>query len=335
MQGNNGNVKASLGKKKPPRAKNTMMNFLSAFQFLSPTTYSFQLQYLFFVGRLPQSIKRAIPNETEYNQISKKIKPIKPKVIFLLSSLDRLHPFFPIHARLRALVGCKGVSASMYDLLRNAYRFVCTLQQQVAFLSVSYSCQSTSLGVTFLLNTNKPNKRATDEHFLGTFVSIYLLKFQQIFSWKENASGPERVRESQQFSFSLEKWSDSLQLHIQDLIKLPLSGQHARPLPGLWFDWCAFARKWEIKPRFTLESHSFRWNWEICFVSEKLNKVFIRFNWSNAGNRDQYWMISSLGSLGFAFRPKLLKVLKLFRPHLLKNFATFFFMLIFEVFLHP
>lgn len=207
------------------------MNFLSAFQFLSPKTYSFQLQYLFIVGSLPQSIKRAIPNETEYNQISKKIKPIKPKVIFLLSSLDRLHPFSSLHARLRALSNAKAslpcvwpfkefLSHRVYTSAAGSFPF------RIVFVSVNIPWRHVSY-------EHEQSKQTRDGWTLWEhFVPIYLLKFQQIFSWKEKASGAERVRESQQFSFSLEKWSDSLQLHIQDLIKLPLSGQHA--WPSLW-----------------------------------------------------------------------------------------------------
>lgn len=108
------------------------MNFLTAFHFLSLPTYSFQLQYLFIVGSLPQSITRDIPKETEYNQISKQIKPIKPKVIFLLSKLG---PFSPIHPRLHVSgaceVRCKGQCMTFCGI---SYRVVCTLQKQVVFL---------------------------------------------------------------------------------------------------------------------------------------------------------------------------------------------------------
>lgn len=89
------------------------------------------------------------------------------------------------------------------------------------------------------------------------------------------------------FSFSLEKRSDSLQLHLRDLIKLPWSGQHAWPLLRLWFDWCSFTRKWRIKPEWRLNFAPFRWNWEICLVNEKLNKVYIWVNWSNAAWANQ------------------------------------------------
>lgn len=250
-----------------------MMNFHSALQFLSLPTYSFRLQYLFIVGSLPQSITRVIPNETECNQISKKIKTNKTESDFLLSKLGPALPFSWASSCFRRLW-----SQMHWRLCRgSSYRVVCTHQEQVvSFPYRVHVSQHPSASRFLWTRTN-----ATDEHFLGTFVPIYLFKFQQIFSWKKKASGRKGWRVGI-FSFSLEKRSDSLQLHLRDLIKLPWSGQHAWPLLRLWFDWCSFTRKWRIKPEWRLNFAPFRWNWEICLVNEKLNKVYIWVNWSNA-----------------------------------------------------